>query len=321
MSANAEWKKYFHLIDDGQPDGIINDFKLKLYDIRSNNICNFKCRTCSGSYSSSIASEEASLGWPARSQARQNANHQTFMESVMSQIDDVESFYFAGGEPLMMIEHYNLLERLIAANRTDVSITYNTNASNLSFKGKHICDLWKHFSDINVGLSLDGMEVVAEYLRHGTKWSTILANIDEIRYKTPHVKLKVTSVWSIYNCYHLLDFHKWLITSGYFDPDSIKLEHSMGDDFDVRILDSNIKQELSSKINEMIHWLGELGSQDLIDYWRSALLHLNSKDMSHLMPAFLRRNKVLDAARNESLFRSIPNLANMLDHETDNVVK
>ena len=52
-------------------------------------------------------------------------------EDVFKQVDrfinDVEEIYFAGGEPLVMEEHYLILEKLIAAGRTDVRLRYNTN--------------------------------------------------------------------------------------------------------------------------------------------------------------------------------------------------
>ena len=45
---------------------------------------------------------------------------------VDQHIMDVEEIYFAGGEPLVMQEHYTILEKLIEAGRTDVRLRYNT---------------------------------------------------------------------------------------------------------------------------------------------------------------------------------------------------
>ena len=64
----------------------------------------------------------------------------TFLED---QIKHVERIYFAGGEPMMMDDHWYILELLKKHKRFDVRIMYNTNMARLDWKGKNVIDYWK----------------------------------------------------------------------------------------------------------------------------------------------------------------------------------
>ena len=55
-------------------------------------------------------------------------------------LKDIEDFYFAGGESLITDKHYDILDHLIAENKTNALLQYNTNLSNLNYKKKSIID-------------------------------------------------------------------------------------------------------------------------------------------------------------------------------------
>jgi sulfatase maturation enzyme AslB (radical SAM superfamily) len=120
------------LIKETNPETGHNDkFVLKYWDFRWSNICNFKCRMC-GAFSSSkwYEDETALYGTKMDNNGLLNYNSDS-KEDIFKYVDrfinDVEEIYFAGGEPLIMDEHYIILEKLIAAGRTNVRIRYNTN--------------------------------------------------------------------------------------------------------------------------------------------------------------------------------------------------
>ena len=64
------------------------------------------------------------------------------------QIDNVEEIYFAGGEPLIMDEHYYILEKLIAKGRRDVRLRYSTNLMKIKYKQWDNIELWRHFDSV-----------------------------------------------------------------------------------------------------------------------------------------------------------------------------
>jgi len=50
--------KYFdEIVPTTQEDGTVSEFKMRYFDIRFSNICNFKCRTCGAEFSSQWAAE------------------------------------------------------------------------------------------------------------------------------------------------------------------------------------------------------------------------------------------------------------------------
>ena len=51
-SSNKNFGHLVGLVDDTKPDGQYDDFKLRYYDIRFSNLCNFACRTCCLLYTS-----------------------------------------------------------------------------------------------------------------------------------------------------------------------------------------------------------------------------------------------------------------------------
>ena len=76
-------------------------------------------------------------------------------EQMQEHIPHLDQIYFAGGEPLIMDEHYYILQKLIDAGRTDVRIRYNTNLLKLHFKHYDLVEMWSKFNFVQVNASID----------------------------------------------------------------------------------------------------------------------------------------------------------------------
>jgi MoaA/NifB/PqqE/SkfB family radical SAM enzyme len=188
-------------------DGSVENVDIKYLDIRWSNICNFKCRSCSSTYSSSWATEDNKQGSNKPVFIFSGGeNNDALFDQIKPYLTDIREIYFAGGEPLLTDKHYEVLEYLIAIGNTDVSIRYNTNLSNLSYKNKSIVEYWKHFKNVHVYVSLDSWGERAEYIREGTDWTEIQKNIKTIKSDSPHVKLSVSTVISAFNVSTLIPF-------------------------------------------------------------------------------------------------------------------
>ena len=112
------------------------------------------------------------------------ANDNLF-DPFKSYLKDIEDFYFAGGEPLITDKHYDILDHLIAENKTNALLQYNTNLSNLNYKKKSIIDYWKQFKLVQVRASLDHYGDRAEYIREGTDWNLIIENLKKVKKECP----------------------------------------------------------------------------------------------------------------------------------------
>ncbi len=221
-SARAQFEYRFkHHIDEvlanTEADGKLNNFKMHYFDIRFNNICNFKCRTCNADYSSQWEQEDLKRKLPwARIYPKNNRDN--FLEDILSHIPHMEYTYFAGGEPLITEEHYVLLEEMIKQHKTDIRLVYNSNASNLKFKDKDIIDLWSRFSHpIEFCASIDHMGERAEYIRHGTDWGKVESNLLKLK-NTQNVILSINTVVSAFNYTTLHDLYRYLINKNIYMP-------------------------------------------------------------------------------------------------------
>jgi radical SAM protein with 4Fe4S-binding SPASM domain len=238
--------------------GEYSEFKLKYWDFRWSNICNFKCRMC-GVYSSSKWYEEAkelhndAVGNNGVIQFNSESKEDIF-EMVDKFIHEVEEIYFAGGEPLVMEEHYLVLEKLIAAGRTDVRLRYNTNFSHLKFKKWDLFGMWQKFIDdpkgnIQLFASLDAVGKLAEVIRNGTKWDKVYQNVKRCRDANMEVHFSPTvSLLNMFFIDELVDVANELN----IDPDKLNVNNLLTSPpwYDIRIMPAYLKKELLDKLQD-----------------------------------------------------------------------
>jgi radical SAM protein with 4Fe4S-binding SPASM domain len=313
LDHNNRWKNITqHNLNN---DGSLDKFDPVYLDIRLNNICNLKCRMCSGYFSSAIAQEEVALFGKTESiQSSLKLQQRNLgLKEILNYVPTAEKIYFAGGEPLLTAEHYEILDALIACGNTNLEITYNTNFTTLNYRGRSVLDLWKQFSNITVGASLDAKGDVAKYVRHGTNWSTIESNLELVKSQCSHVNFKVTSTVGLLNADSLIRLQQEWHTSGtldiskFFQSTMISPEH-----LTVSALPLEHKQRLERIINHHITWCKENNAKGLATQWTDVLNYMWSKDDSHYMSEFKRLTQITDQHRNESLEKAIPELKNLI---------
>ena len=130
-SSNKNFGHHVGLVDETKDDGTFEDFKLRYYDIRFSNLCNLRCRSCGHIFSSQWYQDQAKLAgseWKLHNSVLNYAGRteSDMWEQLEPHLDYVEQIYFAGGEPLVIEEHYQLLEEMIRQGRTDIKLIYNT---------------------------------------------------------------------------------------------------------------------------------------------------------------------------------------------------
>ena len=215
---NDELQDYYNdAVDYTNIDGSLSEFRMRYFDIRFSNICNFKCRTCGSGFSTQWEQEDLKSGVHYAKIIPKN-NNKKFLKDVVDQIEYMETAYFAGGEPLITEEHYVLLEAMIKKKRTDIKLRYNTNLSNLKFKDKDLLTLWKYFDKgIDIYASIDHYGERAEYIRHGTNWAQVEENFVTVK-KTPYIRVQMNTVLSVFNYLTMYDFYKYLLDHELYNP-------------------------------------------------------------------------------------------------------
>lgn len=302
---NSLFRHHMPLINKTKPDGTFEEFKLRSFDFRTSNVCNLRCRSCSGKYSSRIAREEIELYPEIYDQNNfvelklNSAEISNVLGFVKESIHELEQIYFAGGEPLVMYEHYMILNFLIEHQRTDVELVYNTNLSTLKYKKFSIIDYWKQFSDVTVLASIDLIGERANYARSGVEYRVIEENYIAIR---DYVRVKIDSTLTVYNAFNLVDLQQHWIKTFNMPPGDFNIRIAMlpPEVLSCRVLPKSYKESVSKKIVDHINWLGNIsGSVALVEKWQEVLYFMNSDDQSHLLGEFFRINDDKDRIRGE----------------------
>ena len=196
---------------------------LQFLDLKLGNICNLKCRIC-GSWSSSkwaqeeiaqhgkenIASQWLKQGqWPRKSKK--------FWEHVDSILPDIKYFEFTGGEPFLIKQHFDLLERAAKLGYAkDIDIHYNTNGTQYPKQ----LEVWKNFKHVQIAFSIDNVGERFEYERDGAKWATVNRNIKKflaLKEQGYPLSFQICVTWNVQNIFYMNDFLTWAKTCGIDD--------------------------------------------------------------------------------------------------------
>ena len=292
-----------------------NPFEMTYWDIRFSNLCNLKCRSCGHIFSSQWYQDQAKLAggeWKDRNQVLNYAGRtETDMwEQLLPHIDYVEQIYFAGGEPLLMEEHYRILDELVRRKRFDVRLIYNTNFTHTDLKGQSVFEYWKQFNSVAIGASLDASGTRGEYIRKGTKWNQVEQNRIEMLKICPDVDFYISPTLSILNAWHLPDFHRDWVERGLIRPQDLNVNILQDPMFyRIDIAPVKYKQRLRIKYEEHIEWLR---NQDPLQRatvgFESAIKFMMATDNTQLIDTFWRKTHELDSIRSEQLLDVLPEL-------------
>jgi hypothetical protein len=269
---------------------------------------------CSSYYSSSIAQEDQKIfGRPAQGEVLSSQQKQQALQKILEYLPEVEEIYFAGGEPLIMPEHYAILQRLIQIRHTDLRIFYNTNLTKLSYKNFDVLDLWQRFKDITVGASVDAQGAVAEYVRHGCTWKDVENNLSLVKKECPHVSIKIHSTVGCLNVGSLIDLQKVWISSGFLPSDCFKLSHLATPlHLSLTALPLHHKNRLTDEIQSHMRWCHDNSAKTLADRWQNIVEYMWSSHHGHALDNFRRLIPLIDIHRKESLRDTLPELADLL---------
>lgn len=294
-----------------------NPFEMTYWDIRFSNLCNLKCRSCGHIFSSQWYQDQVKLAgaeWAKNNRVLNYAGRtETDMwQQLLPHLDYVEQIYFAGGEPLLMEEHYNILEELVKRGRTDVRLIYNTNFTHTDLKGRSVFEYWRQFKSVAVGASLDGMGAHGEYIRKGTDWRQVESNRRSMLEICPEVDFYISPTLSIMNARHLPVFHRTWVEEGLIRPQDLNVNILQDPPhYRIDIATPEYKEELSTRYLNHIEWLRQQGDPlgRATQGFESAIVFMNATDNSDLIPQFWAKTEQLDEIRNEHWSDAFPELA------------
>lgn len=227
-------------------------------DLRFSTLCNQSCIMC-GPHASSRWSANLKLSAPKLS-------CESLVDLVRDNLKTIQVIRFAGGEPLIAQEHYDILKLLKEAGRTDVRLVYNTNLSTVTFKDYNVFDFWKEFPDKEITVSVDAVGDKNDYIRFGSKWNVFENNCKSL--------LEICSKNQVY-------FHPTIQVLNVAEmPHLCEFVNSIGGD-DCKVIWGNILnmpqeldvRRLSTEIQEQIYaMIDESQLKDPVKAWWQNLL-------------------------------------------------
>lgn len=314
--------KYFdELVDCTKSDGSVEPFQMRYLDIRFSNICNFKCRTCGSECSSQWAAEEKKIDKNKFITLHADDHKGTLLQEVLEHIDYVDMVYFAGGEPLIMDEHYLILEELIKRNKNNVTLKYNSNASNLIYKNYDLLDLWSNFNKIELNCSIDHYGEKAEYIRHGTDWGVVESNLIKFR-SLENVNMSISTVLSVFNFVTLADFYYYMKSNNLISPFDFNTYLTFTSNpiyFSGTSLPTVLKNEGKESIEGLIPILNSDSYNysnyvTLTNFLKQGIEFVYSEDTYELSKdTFIKEINLRDNLRNEDFLKVFPELSVMLN--------
>ena len=314
---NREFPKVIEIIPEiTEPDGTCKTMELKYWDFRFSNLCNFKCRSCGPRYSSAWVPDAKKLGYTDQEKvwSIENVDQQTNFDFLKEQVQHVQKIYFAGGEPLLMPEHWQTLDMLVANNRFDVKLSYNTNLSTLTYGKKNVLDYWRkwEWGKLEVWPSIDEIGDRAELIRSGTVWTKVEENLKELA-KLDNVIIRPGITVGAWNVFRLPEIINHLISIGIVKE---KLQHKNfffnilqhPSHYHVHILPDAFKKQTTKKLTRFIEKHNKKYNTD-INYLFTHILHeLDQPHDAEALKKFHSVTKQVDDLRNENIFEVIPEL-------------
>lgn len=284
-------------------------------DLKLGNICNLKCRIC-GSWSSSTFATEEMQFLDAGIDKKTNYNYimlkrgawprenQKFWQEIAMIGQQIRYLEFTGGEPFMIQEHFDLLQKLVDSGLADnIEIHYNTNGTQ---RPQQAPAIWKHFKHVEIAFSIDDLADRFEYQRSNAVWSEVQNNLawfQELRKNTDNISLQVCSTVNSFNIWYLEELAAWQDTQN-FDfvywnlchdpkhysiaslPEPVKMK------IDKKLRQATVSEKNHIEFGKILDFMNNGISQDTKELF-NAMAWLDKKRQQHLSNAHSEWAKVL----------------------------
>lgn len=154
-----QYDDFYHDLDS------VTNFQLEYLDLRWSNTCNLNCVYCGPTFSSKWAELQG-----------QKQRYRVFPTVTDANLKSLKVLQLAGGEPLLIKENLEILERLLKLN-PEVKIEVITN---LTMIGNQIYKALKQFDHVTWVVSFESTGQRFEYIRNGAKWHEFYNNLNTL---------------------------------------------------------------------------------------------------------------------------------------------
>jgi len=265
-------------------------------------------------------------------------NNPVFWEQFYQQVPYMKQLYFAGGEPLIIDEHYDILEECIRQGYAkDMEIRYNSNGVEWR---EDLFELWSHFKLVRFHYSVDSIHEMNEYIRYPSKWSRTEEVFHILDTQTPdNVEVTIACAVNALNIYYIPDFVKWKLEQGFkkinmwpFGAGGVNYHFVYWPpQLNVKTLPPEFKEKCAQKYEEFIPWWkenwelgvpswhrGKVTYEDWekasygISRLRGMISFMKSEDWHETrLPEMKEYLEAIDAHRGTSFYETFPEMADI----------
>lgn len=255
---------------------------LKGLDISFSRECNLACRMCIPSLSTKWEFVWNRL-YPQKKFYKAPSFELKDLISKEETLKNVEVLEVVGGEPFIDDSFYKFLDKLKNYDLSNKTIDVSTNCT--FFPKQKYIDILLRFKNVKIGLSIDGVHQLGEYIRVYSKWSKVEQAADkwrELKEKAPPFTFELYSLTTVsaYNLHDLYSVFQWSQKKGihwnhhimyypeYLQPRVLpeKLRHKMYEhylqfpDFQNHLLKlkKHFIQKTSGKLEEFLEYTDRL---------------------------------------------------------------
>jgi len=296
------------------------------FDLRLGNMCQLKCIMCSPHDSSSWI-KDWKLQYPKykttelKHDQGWNKHYDytwyqkgSFLDTMKGQGHHIKELYFAGGEPLLIPEHYKILEFMVESGSAATCVLrYNSNGLELPSK---LFKLWNHFKAVKFNFSVDAVGLKNNYIRYPSDWNTVVKNLHILDTTPDNVTVNIAAAVQLLNVCDLVELATWKIDKGFR---KINLApHGGGiigthlvyfpSYLNVRVLPQHLKDLAETRINDFIE--SQVDNQEFNNHafgkqrWQGIVNYMQQEDWSDKLTSTLEYLEVCDATRGTN-FREV----------------
>lgn len=325
------WKERLDLesiVNNTKEDGSI-PVHIPYFDLRLGNICQLKCVMCSP-HDSSAWIKDWKLQYPKYSneelkldQIWDNQYDYTwyqkgsFLDTMKSQAHNIKELYFAGGEPLLIPEHYKILEFMVETdNAKNCILRYNSNGIELP---ERLFELWSHFKSVKYNFSIDDIYDRNEYIRYPSKWNTVVENLYRLDNTPENITVNIACAVQLLNVLTITEFAQWKLDQNF---KKINISNGAGiigthlvyfpSYLNVRTLPKELKNLaeirirdfIKSQSNNTLFVTDPMGQQR----WLGLINYMQQEDWSHKLPTLLEYLSICDKTRGTDFRKIFPDI-------------
>ena len=326
------WKERINIeeiVAKTSPDGAL-PVDIPYFDLRLGNMCQLKCVMCSP-HDSSAWIKEWKIQYPKYKTIELKQDQQwdidfdytwyqkgVFLESMRSQAHNIKELYFAGGEPLLIPEHYKILEFMIESGAASGCILrYNSNGLELPEK---LFELWKHFKQVKFNFSVDAVGARNDYIRYPSKWADVVANLKRLDDTPDNIVVNIACAVQLLNVLYVPELVHWKNSMNFkkinLPPYGAGLIGThlvyLPSYLNVRVLPKHLKDKVSESVDYFCH--RQMRNQEFVNNpyglkrWQGLVQYMNQADWSDKLPTLLDYLEVTDQQRGTNYRTIFPDL-------------